>query len=472
MLDPLSELIRRGRLYKLKNPEQSPSHFLLDSPLLRRLFLIGGALLLGQWVLNDFIHFPGGGIGFLAAGIGVWWLSRPVISRFDAPISVNGWVRRLRNILKEFDEFEEEAKSLGISYKRINSLEEIIQRSGPQSICFVSTSGINSQEKVILNSAIQVVDQVNISFGETLAQNDQAWVWPKQIKQKDLILYFLKLPLQAVDLLWLKQIPEEQPAWIVVDWTTPSSWDEQLSALIAQLPDRWEDRLLRLTNQEDGVIESLEPIRRLLESPTQNINRTRQRLLSDLHCNWQADLEKLRRHRFHGVQQRTQWLVAGAVFASPVASTDLLAMAVVNGLMVQEMGQIWKCSWKPETLQAVAKSLASVAVAQGVVEWSGQALLSVAKLDGSSWLAAGALQAVSAAYLTRVVGSSMADLLALNNGVSEPDLEVLKLQAPALVEKAAEKERLDWSGFLNQARTWLSDSHIYQPKKHSSLEAL
>ena len=109
-----------------------------------------------------------------------------------------------------------------------------------------------------------------------------------------------------------------------------------------------------------------------------------------------------------------------------------------------------------------AKHLAGAALAQGVVEWSGQALLGVAKLDGSSWLAAGVMQALSAAYLTRVVGASMADWMALNAGVAEPDLELLKQQAPLLVAKAAEQERMNWQAFLQQARQWSQSGNASQ----------
>merc|ERR1712167_185603 len=104
----------------------------------------------------------------------------------------------------------------------------------------------------------------------------------------------------------------------------------------------------------------------------------------------------------------------------------------------------------------------------GVVEWSGQALLGVAKLHGGTWLAAGTLQALSAAYLTRVVGTSMADWMALNNGVSKPDLEMLKLQAPSLIAKAAAKEKVDWSGFVLQSKNCINnqvkDTNNAQPQ--------
>ena len=90
-----------------------------------------------------------------------------------------------------------------------------------------------------------------------------------------------------------------------------------------------------------------------------------------------------------------------------------------------------------------------------MVEWTGQTLLGLAKLDGGSWLVAGSIQALSAAYLTRVVGRSMADWLALSAGVTEPDLNELRQRAPLLVAKAAEQERLDWNLFLQDSRRWL-----------------
>ena len=80
---------------------------------------------------------------------------------------------------------------------------------------------------------------------------------------------------------------------------------------------------------------ALAPLRRSLK---QAAVETRPRLLAELHRRWQRDLESLRRERFLQIQQRTQWVVAGSVMASPIASLDLLAVAVANGLMIKEMG--------------------------------------------------------------------------------------------------------------------------------------
>ena len=144
---------------------------------------------------------------------------------------------------------------------------------------------------------------------------------------------------------------------------------------------------------------ALAPLRRSLK---QAAVETRPRLLADVHRRWQRDLESLRRERFLQIQQRTQWVVAGSVMASPIASLDLLAVAVANGLMIKEMGEIWGISLQPDVLREAAAQLARVALAQGVVEWTGQTLLGLAKLDGGSWLIAGSMQALSAVSYTHL----------------------------------------------------------------------
>ncbi len=419
--------------------------------------VLGGSLVFGQWLLSDLVHLPGGGLGIVAAGAGALWLFRPMASKFDAPVSAQGWIKRCRQVLEQFQEFESDGheKPLVQIEERRNALEKVINPCSTQSVVVIGSSGAKVPPQNLLISALEGTKPFEIFFPSPLSLNDESWFVPESVYEKDLMIYVLPLPLRAADLLWLERMHEDQPSWIMVSWEDSGTWENELKQLQAQLPSRWSDRLIRWNGSEEEITSAFSPVRRLLDAPKKNIELTRQRLLAKLHGRWQTDLEELRRVRFRKVQNRTQWLVAGAVFASPVASADLLALAVVNGLMIKEMSQIWSCPWKPEVLQVVARQLAGAAVSQGIIEWSGQALLGVAKLDGSSWIAAGTLQALSAAYLTRVVGRSMADWLALNNGVSELDLESLKSQAPGLVARAAEQEKLDWSTFLNQAKSWL-----------------
>jgi hypothetical protein len=81
----------------------------------------------------------------------------------------------------------------------------------------------------------------------------------------------------------------------------------------------------------------------------------------------------------------------------------------------------------------------------------------VVKWHGPTWLLGSAVQALSAAYLTRVVGRALADTLARSVGVADPDLERIRREAPLLVAQAAEAEKLDWPAFLRQGRQWLAE---------------
>ena len=414
-----------------------------------------GSLIAGQWVFNDLVHVPSGGLAVLAAGAGVWFLSKPSAGTFKPPSTVKGWVKRCNDVLVQFESLEDPANHNLKASSRNLELQKILSRKDPQSLALISTNGVNLPEVGLFEESIANSQSLDLICSSTLPIKNKSWKFPEKFFQQDLIIYYLPLPLRAVDLLWLKAIPEDLRSWIMVSSNDSADWPNELNALNSQLPERWKNRILRSEDSVEQMKNVLTPVRRCLEQSKRNIDQTRQRLLSRLHTSWQSDLEGLRRDKFRAIQNRSQWLVAGAVFASPVPSTDLLSLAVVNGLMIQEMGTIWACDVKPDLLNKVARQLAIAALAQGVVEWSGQTLLGVAKLHGGTWLAAGAMQAVSAAYLTRVVGRSMADWMALNNGVSQPDLELLKLQAPELIAKAAEKEKVDWSSFLLQSKEWL-----------------
>ncbi len=61
-------------------------------------------------------------------------------------------------------------------------------------------------------------------------------------------------------------------------------------------------------------------------------------------------------------------------------------------------------------------------------------------------------RAVSAAYLTRVVSSSLADFMAITKGVEEPDLDFIKKNSEKIVEKAFEKEKINWKGVISDLR--------------------
>ena len=114
--------------------------------------------------------------------------------------------------------------------------------------------------------------------------------------------------------------------------------------------------------------------------------------------------------------------------------------------------------------------LGRTALGLGALEWGSQALASLLKLHGATWMVGGAMQALAAAYFTRVVARSMADYLALAAGVPETELVALRQKLPLLVAAAVEQERLDWPSFATQARHWLAQRNltIDVPPLHSA----
>ena len=439
-----------------------PGGFFTPIPhLLSRTTLAIGTLFISHWLISDILHWPGGSLGFTIAGLGAWWLLRPTaLAKFRKPASVQGWVTRCCEALEHYSALEQETGLDSADDSRRQAFAAVTNRSGPVTVALVGAHPELLPDTKAMSYALASHAPVTLCRAKSLPHFNGNQPWPDILRQQDILVYSLPVPLLAADLLWLARISQEQPAWLLLRCPI-DSWNLELQETVAaQLPQRWRDYLLPWSGDVGTLRPALQPLRQQLEQPLQILALTQQRLLHDLHLNWQRDMEGLRRSRFRELQQRSQWIIAGAVLASPLPSTDLLAVVVGNGLMLREMAAIWRCSWRPELLQVTVSYLASAALMQGLAEWTGQMLLGSLKLDVGSWVAAGALQALSAAYFTRVVGRSMADWMALNSGIAVPDLEELRRQAPLLVARAAEEERLDWRNFLEQTKHWLRAQQV------------
>lgn len=389
-------------------------------------------------------------------------LLRRRIPRGPAPTDVPGWLGRLEQLEGQFLRLAgEPAPAQAGNARRLRkdqlaALRQELNRQGLQ-LALVGTCPPALALQPDLIEALRGPEPLQLHWAHPLPAWSADWSWPEAFAACDLLIHHLHIPLSAADLRWLEALPVAQPAWLLVDCASDDQSREALAAeLRSQLGQQLSKQLLFWDGLPANLSASISPLARHLAGASAQLRRGRQlRRLEQLHGLWQCDLEQLRRQHFLPLQRRTQWLVAAGVVAAPLPSLDLLVLAVANGLMLREMARLWDCPWTFEQLQAAASELAKAALAQGVVEWSSQVLTGLVKLHGATWLVGGALQALSAAYLTRVVARSMADMLALSIGVPEPDLEAIKRQAPLLVAQAAAAEKLDWSGFLDQGRQWL-----------------
>ncbi|WP_233220991.1 slr1306 family protein [Chlorogloea sp. CCALA 695] len=118
-------------------------------------------------------------------------------------------------------------------------------------------------------------------------------------------------------------------------------------------------------------------------------------------------LNQVRQQKATPIIEKYQWIAAAATFANPVPALDLLATAAINAQLVVELGNIYQQKFSFQQAQTVAGTMGSLMLKLGLVELSTKAIATLLKSNAVTFIAGGALQGVSAAYLTRVAGLSL-----------------------------------------------------------------
>ena len=399
------------------------------------LFLLG----FGEWFVSDVIDFSGGFLGFIVLCLFGYLYLKKDVPKFEEPKDLIGWVELCKQDLKFFDELEKKNNIRRRNFARTTRFDEVLQDISRQRITL-----INSNSEVEFNNLLDQYfrsgeyDLIKVKNMPTYNLNNEA---PLDWLKSEAILFNLELPLSAKDLLWLQKIPEDMPIWLV---TLSSEYKNNFDELKSQIPKRFINKIMNVDTHNNSFKNIPISFRKFGFRPKQNIDNTKKRLLKDLHIKWQEEIEVIRRLKLKEIQNKNQLLVAATVFASPVPSVDVLSMTVLNTLMIKEIKSLWGCEWSPEMIESVSKQIIKTALAQGVVEWSSRALLNLTKLHGPNWIIAGTFQAVSAAYLTRVVSRSLADFMAISKGISEPSLDFIKNNTDKIVADSFESEKINW----------------------------
>ena len=397
--------------------------------------LMGSALLGGGLVLGDLLHGTASSFGLLtAASAGLWWLGgRRMQPAERLPQSPQALLQHCRVLLDQFEALELPCDQ---QLQQLAQLEQLGERPD-RHVVLAGAADLALVEQ--LKQKLPATAPLQLHLAKTLPLAPARWDWPEELLRADLLIYALVTAPSAADLRWLEAAPVELPLLVLgpADGT-----DEQMQAWSSQLGSRFQFWC------------SGQPLPLAMPALPRQRQQTQLRCLRRLHAQWQVQLEAVRRQRLQPLVVRSQWIVAAAVFASPLPSADLLLSAVINGLLLKEMAALWRCQWTSEQLQAAALELGRCALSLGALEWGSQALAGLLKLHGATWLVGGALQALAAAYFTRVLARAMADYLALAAGVPDAELAQLKARLPLIVAEAAEQERLDWNGFADQAASW------------------
>ena len=179
----------------------------------------------------------------------------------------------------------------------------------------------------------------------------------------------------------LVKVRQHQPDGSVREWTEqPVPDTKQLS-----------DQLAQILAQEGQTL----------------VWATTKRIAVELKAEAKTLLNGVRRDRAVPVIEQYQWIAAAAAFANPVPALDLLATAAINAQLVVELGAIYQQKFSFQQAQAVAGTLGSLMLKLGLVELSTQTVGTVLKSNAITFVAGGAVQGVSAAYLTRLAGMSL-----------------------------------------------------------------
>ena len=414
------------------------------------LFFLG----FGEWLISDVIHFSGGSLGFMVLCFGSYFYLKTDKAVFNEPKNIKGWIKLCE---EDLDNLKVLGKENIMQKDNINiedKFDDILQENKQQRICLISDKF--HKEYISFFDKYLKKEKYLLNILEGLPNNISGKILPENLNKKEAIFYHLNIPLSAKDLLWISKFPDNLPVWLTIFSNNKFLNKNEFEEFKSQIPERYKNKLIILDPQNDK--NNLLPIsfRKFAFNPNKNIEDTRIRLLREFHIELQGKIDVIRRLKLRDIQNKNQLLVAATVLASPIPSLDVLSMTILNSLMIKEIKNIWDCKWSPEMLNKISKQIIKIALAQGVVEWSSQTLLSLSKFHGPNWLIAGSFQAISAAYLTRVVSRSLADFMSISKGVSEPDLDFINQNSEQIVKDAFESEKINWKSLISDINNSLA----------------
>jgi len=117
-------------------------------------------------------------------------------------------------------------------------------------------------------------------------------------------------------------------------------------------------------------------------------------------------LDRQRRLDGERIVDRHMWIGAGVLMVTPLPGVDLLGAAAVNAQMVMEIGRVYGVELSRATARDLALSVGRTLAGLGLIKGGVGLLTGALALQLPALLVSRAIQAVSAAWLTRVAGQS------------------------------------------------------------------
>ena len=115
------------------------------------------------------------------------------------------------------------------------------------------------------------------------------------------------------------------------------------------------------------------------------------------------------RRQGRDVIEKFQWITAGTVFANPFPALELVANGAVQFQMISELAGVYGVQISTSHVRMIGGQMIQMLLKLGLVETATSLIAGIFKSSLVGYAAAGAVQAVSMAYLTHVSGEAFAE---------------------------------------------------------------
>lgn len=134
------------------------------------------------------------------------------------------------------------------------------------------------------------------------------------------------------------------------------------------------------------------------------------------------------RRRADELIDRYQWITAATVFANPIPAMNLFAGASIQPDLITELARAYGVEPSKAQVHALAASMARAMLKIGLVEAAASIVAGVIKRSPATFIAGGAAQAATMAYLARIAGKSFSEYFRNGESWGEEGIEGVVLR--------------------------------------------
>jgi uncharacterized protein (DUF697 family) len=125
----------------------------------------------------------------------------------------------------------------------------------------------------------------------------------------------------------------------------------------------------------------------------------------------QTRLGLARRERALAIVERHQWIAAVTAFANPFLALGPMAVGAAQLRMLSKMAAAYNLPLSAEHIEIVGRQMAQTLFKLGIAEAAAVLLAGILKFNPLGFAAGGAVQAITMAYLTRLIGNAFLEYL-------------------------------------------------------------